>query len=264
MGLGFTHSDAVVAELLVSSEEELDLPLRMKRQLDMSSTEELYAILNRRDRELVRHLCLGKDPDFCWEYLPNDVRVMLIKRAGSARYEIDKSQMEWIQTMNNNTTQISYNVSLARRDLNACITLMIHEYTSTLLRDPAQRSVPTRQPIHDDITREIELEVAPDDDSHGVLGALTRPYSRFARSIRTFIKFFVLALIAEPEFHRELAYVLTGKFLRRPITFIATRIWIYARILQDMILPFFLVIPFTLFLIYSSTIGRMYKSFDDI
>ena len=241
MGLGFSHRDAVVAELLISSEEDLDLPLRMKRQLDMSSIEELYAILNRRDRELLRHLCLGIDPDFGWESLPNDVRVLLIKRACSLRYEVDNSQIEWIQEISNHTTQIPYDIFLARRDLNACIALMVDEYVSGLLRDPAQRYVPPRYEVRNDVVRDIALEVAPEKPRYGILGPIIWPLSRLGRSIRTFIKFFVLALIAEPEFHRELAYVLTGKFLRRPITFLATRIWIYSRILQDWILPFFLV-----------------------
>ena len=76
------------------------------------------------------------------------------------------------------------------------------------------------------------------------------------RFFRSLPKFFILAFVAEPEYQRELAYVLGSTFLKIPIRFVATRIWIYARWIQDFVLSFFLVRFLAFTLTISSIIAR--------
>jgi hypothetical protein len=251
VGLGLSHSDAVLAELLVSSTEELRLPLRVQRQLEASSTRELLEILNARDQELVRHLGLQTNFDHDWDNLPFDVKVMLVKRVCGETYEINETQLKWIESKCGNRTP--YLVYLARRDLNTCLALLIDEYTSTLLRDPAQKTVPTRRESVNNIVQEVQIGVAPRKSR---VQFIKTPYRRVARIGRNFIKFLIVALIAEPEFQRELAYLLTGNPFRRIFVFILTRLWAYSRFIQDLLLPFFMVHSLQLFanlVLWSST-----------
>jgi hypothetical protein len=88
-----------------------------------------------------------------------------------------------------------------------------------------------------------EREVAPVKLS-GLWHGIFRPIALLCRALQTFVKFFVLAFIAEPEYQRELAYVLRGRFLKTPVMFIATCVWVYARIVQDVVMTFYLVRPF--------------------
>jgi hypothetical protein len=238
VGLGLSHSDAVLGELLVTSTEELRLPLRIQRQLDMSSPSELLEILNARDTELVRHMGLETNFDQEWDSLPHDVKLMLVKRVCGEPYEINETQLNWIESKSGSRTP--YHVYLARRDLNACLALLVDEYTATLLRDPGQRLVPTRRERPKNIVEEVETEVVA---HKGRFHFLQSGWGRMIRISRNFIKFIIIALIAEPEFQRELAYLLTGNPFRKLFVFILTRLWLYSRFIQDLILPFFMVCP---------------------
>lgn len=258
VGLGLSHSDAVLAELLITSTEELRLPLRIQRQLDMSSPSELLLILKSRDTELVRHMGLETDFDQEWDSLPHDIKTMLVKRVCGEPYEINELQLDWIERKCGNRTP--YHVYLARRDLNACLALLVDEYTATLLRDPAQKMVPTRRERPKNIVEEVEIEVVAEK---GRFHMLKSAYRRVIRILRNFIKFIIIALIAEPETQRELAYLLTGNPLRRLFVFILTRLWKYSRFIQDLILPFFMVLfPLVLrtSLTFSSPAVRMSKN----
>ena len=252
--LGFSHDDAAIAELLVSSKIELEVPVRIKHQLDISPNEKLHEILVRRDDELLRHLCLGLVPDVDWESLPNDVRVMLLKRVTSSAYEVNGSNLQWIESNVSNPTCIPYETYLARQDLHTRLCLLIDDSAAVSL-DLTQDNGSTRRKISVDIAREVELEVAPDDGS-GFCKMFLSPFSHIWRFSRTVPKFFVLAFIAEPEYQRELAYVLSGTFLKIPIRFVATRVWIYARWIQDFLLSFFLVRFLAVTLTLSSIIAR--------
>jgi hypothetical protein len=214
------------------------LPLRIQRQLDMSSTSELVEILNTRDTELVRHMGLETDFDQDWDSLPYDVKVMLVKRVCGEPYEINELQLDWLERKCGNRTP--YHVYLARRDLNACLALLVDEYTATLLRDAGQTLVPVRRQRPRNIVQEVESEVVA---HKGRFHLLKCGYRRAVRISRNFIKFIIVALISEPELQRELAYLLTGNPFRRLFVFIITRLWLYSRFVQDLCLPFFMVPP---------------------
>lgn len=214
----------------------------MKHQLEASSIDELYQILNRRDEELVRHLCFNANPDLEWESLPSDLRTTLVNRVCGKPYTLNEPQLQWMSNRSNK--RIPYQTYLARRDLHASLALLIDEYAAVLLRDPVQRTVPTRRVVVNDIAGDSQREMAPSKVRRGFLGLLLQPVNHVVRTYLTFMKFLFLAFIAEPEFQRELAYVLNGRLLRIPLTFMATRFWIYARLIQSRLFPFFFVFTF--------------------
>jgi hypothetical protein len=215
--------------------EELELPYRILRQLETSSAQELYEIRNRRDQVLLQHLCLQVDCDREWESLPNDVRIMLVNRVCGETYKINETQTQWLESR----TRIPVNAYISRRDLHCYITLMIDDYTATLLRHPVQQTLSSRWEVSHDLVAEVQKEVASTPHR-----SILRPFIALVRSLRTFVKFGVLAMIAEPEFQRELAYLLKRSWFRRPIMFMSTRIWICARMIQNLLVPWFIVCRF--------------------
>ena len=157
---------------------------------------------------------------------------MFVKRVASEPHELNEIQLKWIESKGNPSTY------LARRDLHACVCLMIEEHAAALLWDPVQRTVPIRREIVDDMVTKAECATAPSQIRRGFLGMLFKPFSLMG----TFVKFMFLAFIAEPEFQRELAYCVGKSIFRIPIMFLATRVWIYARIIQNILVPFFFVL----------------------
>jgi hypothetical protein len=241
----FPHSRAVLSELLVSSKLELKLPTRIKCQLQQSSRLELFQIVTHRDNELVRHLCLDINCDLEWDDLPNDVRVILMNRVKSQPQVFSPSQLQWIQKNRCNGNVLSYRTYLASQDIHACLTLLIDEYAGNRLREPNSNTTPERRPVTTiDVAAEAERELRPRSEDAPIFKIIFKPFDLVANFIKTSIKFLFLACIAEPEFQRELACVLTGGIFRRLVTFLITRIWIFARFLQNLILPFFFVPPY--------------------
>ena len=171
-----------------------------------------------------------------WDSLPYDIKRMLVKRVCGEPYEINELQLDWIESKCGNRTP--YHVYLARRDLNACLALLVDEYTATLLRDSARKTIPTRREKQRDIVQEAQIDVTA---HKGRFHFLKSGYRRLIRISRNVIKFIIIALIAESELQRELVYILTGNPFRRPFVFILTRLWMYARFVQDLLIPFFMV-----------------------
>jgi len=232
-----------LAELLISPHETLSLPRRIERQLENSSRQELYSILQRRDQELVHHLCLNTACDRDWESLPNDVRTLLVKRACGEAYEITESQRNWIESQSSGHR---YDVFIGRQDLHASIAVLIHNYAEDLFHSPYQRTVAPRRTITNSLLSEVAAAVARSNDLGGFMGVLLIPILIISRWFGIALKFFLLILIAEPEIQRELDYLMKDEKGRRrwfkvPIMFLLTRFWIYARMIQRVVVPFFMV-----------------------
>jgi len=161
---------------------------------------------------------------------------MLLRRVESQSCEINAGQLEWIKSL---SARVPVDTFLARRDLHVWLTLLIDDYVALLLR--AQRSVPERRKTLNYVQR-IEDSVAPLPRRRGIFAYL--PFNYIARTLRGFIKFLFLAFIAEPDFQRELAYALRRMWIRPVVMFIATSAWFYAKFVQDIVLPFYLVTHF--------------------
>lgn len=237
------------------SDEELRLPHRIQRQLELSSPQELHRIRNRRDEEMVHQLGLHVNFDREWDTISREVRDLLVKRICGEAYEINAAQIEWIKSKR--AKDINYATYLARRNLNACLTLLVDDSVENLLRNPAQKSVaPRREPSRNSMD-EFRQEVTPDV---GRFLYIHRPLRRIYRIVLNTIKFVVMAMIAEPEFQRELAYLLSRNPLKTPVIVVLSWLWLYARFVQDKIYPLFLVRPTNVSSNCSSMVGLMFKS----
>lgn len=72
---------------------------------------------------------------------------------------------------------------------------------------------------------------------------LKSPFSTVYHTIGHCLKLFAIAFVAEPELQRELDYTMqsTPKYVRLIIMFLVTGIWSYAKFLQDILMPMFLL-----------------------
>src|SRR5579862_6050240 len=239
VGLGLSHSDALLAELLVSSAAEVKLPRRVERQLELSSREELFEILQRRDQELVHQLCLHTNCERDWDSLPSDVRSAYVKRASAEPYQVNEMLRRWIESNGCNQTYEAY---LARRDLHVILSLRTYAYAKTLFQSSSQQALPPRRNVAPDFISRLEESIAGCERFGRVIGLPLLAFNWLRRWFQTVVKFFVLILIAEPEFQRELNCVLKRRWIRGLVMFLCTRIWIYCREIQCLILPFFMVV----------------------
>ncbi|KAH4233171.1 hypothetical protein HBI06_065230 [Parastagonospora nodorum] len=193
-------------------------------------------------RELLRNLCLGFDCDTQWDTLPLDIRRLFLRRCVGARGPFTNTEMSWINANIAAEESCTILSRVARYDLGAYLAVSKSSYFQCR-GDQALNEKEYRQ-----LTADIQDSYHPVLNRSAVsLFALFTEYIRLPlayiyHSIGTWVKFFVLACMADPEFQRELNGALsrTPRVIAKPTTFLLTGLWIYSRAAMSVALPFFL------------------------
>ena len=245
--LGLSHDHATLAEMLTVSdkgEEELSIPEARKRQLE-NSTVERARIINNGDREMLQYLLFGLDCDKDWDTLPRTIRAFLLQRFLGYPSLISGVQASWIYSRFCQGNSVGVDEYVARCNLGASLSALVNSYAEALEAEHTYK----HQPDLPDSSYEkcLELPFAPStrESDHSRLDLLKLPIFRIYHGLRIGIKFLVVCLVADPEFQRELDYVMSTKpwVIRWPVTFCLTGFWMYCKMLQRFILPIFLVGP---------------------
>ncbi|KAI9794230.1 MAG: hypothetical protein M1816_006156 [Peltula sp. TS41687] len=242
--LGLSHSHAVLAESLIVDNpidfSETPIPQGICRQLEFSSTNERFSVMKRQSIEVLHNFCLGIDCDRDWAKLPEDARSFLLKRVIGARSELSASQLGWLKSITEQDGNIDINTYVSRCDLAAALAVVIGAYAIDIPHDYVSKE---RQPLPlSKYAKAMDIRTLSRPPRTRLLSMLEPVFGKLYHGLGTCIKFLVIALIADPEFQRELDYVLSPKpaVLRYPLTFLLNHIWIYSRFLQRITLPFFL------------------------
>jgi hypothetical protein len=193
-------------------------------------------------KELLRHLCLGYDCDTQWDILPLDIRHLFLRRCLGVRAPFTNIEMSWINTNVAAEDSCTILTKVARHDLGAYLA------TSKLTHFQVQGNQGLEDKEYRQLTADIQKSYHPvlNRSAISLLGIFTDyiriPLAYVYHSVGTWVKFFVLACMADPEFQRELngALVRTPKFVAKPTTVVLTGLWIYSRAAMSIVLPFFL------------------------
>ncbi|KAF2273409.1 uncharacterized protein EI97DRAFT_383718 [Westerdykella ornata] len=193
-------------------------------------------------RELLRYLCLGYDCETQWDNLPLDIRRLFLRRCLGARGPYTNTEMSWIHQNVPAEDACTILSRVARYDLGAF--LLVNKYNffkqyedqHGMEKEYRQKTADIQESHHPVLNRSASY----------VITDITRyfrvPIAYAYHSLGTWIKFFVLATMADTEYQRELRCALgsTPRFLKAPATFVLTGLWIYSRWLMSVTLPFFL------------------------
>lgn len=88
------HAHATVAELLLNENEPIST--RMAVQLAECKRSDLSRIVSRTNGELLKHLCLGINPDISWEQTPEAVRMSIVCRVVGRDYKSSDMVDDWL------------------------------------------------------------------------------------------------------------------------------------------------------------------------
>ncbi|KAF2868581.1 hypothetical protein BDV95DRAFT_578761 [Massariosphaeria phaeospora] len=194
-------------------------------------------------KQLLRDLCLGYDCETQWDSLPLDVRRMFLRRCLGTRGSYTNTEMSWINSNVAAEDACTILSRVARYDLGAYLTVNKYNYFKNrgnqLLDEKEYRQV----------TADIQQSHHPvlNRSATSISSSIFRKYIRVPiaytyHTVGTWIKFFVLATMADPEYQRELNCALKGtpRIIASPVTFVFTGLWIYSRTAMSNSLPFFL------------------------
>jgi hypothetical protein len=193
-------------------------------------------------KDLLRFLCLGYDCETQWDTLPLDIRRLFLRRCLGARGPYTNTEMSWINLNIPAEDACTILSRIARYDLGAYLVVNKYNYFSKHNnysgneKEYRQRTADIQQSHHPVLNR----------SATSIFSIFTNyirvPLAYTYHTAGTWIKFFVLAAMADTEYQRELKCALgsTPRFIAQPVTFVLTGFWIYSRRVMSLSLPFFL------------------------
>lgn len=136
---------------------------------------------------------------------------------------------------------------VTRGNLGATLAILVASHAKSLLNVDSQKDlVSLSSSVTDEWLVEAErLATAKQHNSH-FLDICLYGFRRVFDGARFALKFLVISTVADPEYQRELDYVLADKpfLVRWPSKTVLIGIWLYCKTLQRIILPVFLVSTF--------------------
>ncbi|KAH2704297.1 hypothetical protein KXW03_002251 [Aspergillus fumigatus] len=224
--LRMPHEYAVLAESLVTA----GVTETMARQLREEPNTPV--VVRWAKKELLRELCLGFECDTHWEKLPKTIRKALLDRCVGKPSHFSERDRQWLQEHLCRFDTSDLDVHVARCNLGAATAVSILDYAHYGTGEEAlgkDSETPLFIPY---VSKKLPAALAFVKD----------PLHNFWYSVASAIKFIIIALIADPEFQREFDHVMKqrARIIRVPCVFLLNLIWSYSKIVQDVILSFFL------------------------
>ncbi|CBF80400.1 hypothetical protein AN8369.2 [Aspergillus nidulans FGSC A4] len=238
--LGLTHDESMMTELLIGTHQDnydLSLPEGVKYQLERSPAE-CARVAKHGQRTFLRHLLLGIDCDLEWDELPKSARSFLLRRVAGKPGRLSSEELSWLQSRVGSEDIQNLAAHVARYNLGVAMSLGVWHYAQRWMEHDAYPSYP----VFPDTTYEkpIQTLLPPPIGLHiRFTDALKLSFLQVSHSVRTCLKFSIIALVADPQYQRELEYMLRGQPLvfAVPMTLLLNSVWSFAKLLQRILIP---------------------------
>jgi hypothetical protein len=240
--LGMSHDHSTLAELLVVdgvTDREITLPEGIQRYLGSSPKARAF-VINNGNKVLLRHLLLGVSPEIEWDNLPKHIRAFLLKHCTGHSAQLSHDEEEWITSKTCATDAFNCYEYISRYDLSAALIASTIAYARAYGTPRGTLGTDSDGLYLNDEDVFANSELAINQASRG---PFKRFIFRFRMIFNSSLKFLVLSLVADPEYQRELDYMVrnTPMFIHWPVTFFLNGIWMYVKFLQGLILPIVLL-----------------------
>ncbi|KAJ5922453.1 hypothetical protein N7516_010156 [Penicillium verrucosum] len=224
--VGVPHEYASLAGSIVSGGVTYTMAQQLREEANTTT------VVRWAKKELLRQLCLGFEPDLHWDKLPTEVRDLLLKRCLGQQCSLSNSQRQWLQKSLCTFDTDDLDVHVARCNLGAATAISVLDYAHWGTGEAAFPKEPETSKYISYIPRKLPI----------ALSLVRSPASYIYHKLGTIVKFFVVALVADPEFQREFNHVTQTlpTVVRVPIRFLFNMVWVYSKIVQDLGLSLFL------------------------
>jgi hypothetical protein len=246
---GLTHEHALISESLLVcrfvNEEITRVPERLRRAVPATlTTQKKHAFLLSTRKELLRYLCYGLPCDTNWDLMPLEIRRLILQRCVGEPSTLSDSQLAWLQTNLPAENGCLLEARMARYDLGAI--LAVHKF-NYFKKQLSTRSPSSEKKLITDVAEDFQwlkqnsIISSRKSLSGRMFDAIRKPFSLVYHWVGKWLKFAVIAAIADPEYQRELNCVLNKSnwLLRKPMRIACTSIWEYARLVQIFSIPWF-------------------------
>jgi len=241
--LGMSHDHSILAEIIVvddvGSVDEIPIPEGIKRQLKTSPKQRAHTTRSG-NKVLLRHLLLGVNVETEWDDLPQNIRSFLLKHSAGESNMLTPEEESWITSRTSATDAFNCIEYISRYDLSAALTAAIVKYAKAF--GPSRNSY-SSEPEGLFLNDEEVFANSNLATTVASRGPLKRFIFRIKQIWQASVKFLILSLVADPEYQRELDYMIRTQpaFIHYPIAFFLNGIWIYVKFLQGLIIPIVLL-----------------------
>ncbi|OJJ00149.1 hypothetical protein ASPVEDRAFT_70410 [Aspergillus versicolor CBS 583.65] len=220
------HEHAVLAESLVSAGVTETTARQLRDEADTP------LVVRWAKRELLRQLCLGFECDFHWETLPKAVRKALVSRCLGEPCRLAEKHHQLLEESICQFDTKDLAVHIARSNLAAAAAVSILDYARYGTGEAGAFKDSETPPYIPYLPKQLPT----------IAYFIMKPLFSVYYLIGAGLKFFVVAMVADPEFQREYNHVMSHypTVLRVPATFALSIVWRYGKAMQDMGLSFFL------------------------
>ncbi|KAK4869928.1 hypothetical protein LT330_005652 [Penicillium expansum] len=224
--MGIPHEYASLAGSIVSGGVTHTMAQQLREEANTTT------VVRWAKKELLRQLCLGFEADLHWDKLPTEVRDVLLKRCLGQQCSLSNSQRQWLQKNLCTFDTDDLNIHVARCNLGAATAISVLDYAHWGTGEGALPKEPETSKYISYIPRKLPI----------ALSLVRSPASYIYHKLGSMVKFFVVALVADPEFQREFNHVTRTlpTVVRVPVVFLFNMVWVYSKIVQDLGLSFFL------------------------
>jgi hypothetical protein len=193
-------------------------------------------------KNLLRNLCLGFDCETQWDDLPLHVRRLFLRRCVGVRAPYTNREMAWVKANVPAESSCTILSCIARYDLGAYLAVVKYNF----FKNRGDQTLTEKE--YRQMTADIQEAYHPvlNRSAVSIFSIFTEyvrlPIAYVYHAAGTWVKFFFLACMADPEYQRELngALIHTPPPIAKSATFVLTGLWIYSRVSMSIALPFFL------------------------
>ncbi|KAL3443104.1 hypothetical protein BJX65DRAFT_312121 [Aspergillus insuetus] len=242
--LGLSHDHSMMSELLVGDHRDdydLSVPEGVKYQLERSPAE-CARVANHGQRTFLRHLLLGIDCDLEWDDLPRCARSFLVRRCSGKPGRITSEELVWLQSKVGVPDLQGVGAYVARYNLGVAMSLSVKYFAQRWMEHDEYPDYP----VFMDSTFEKPVQALlppPIGANLGFTEVMKLSFKRILNSAKTCLKFLVICLVADPEYQRELEYMLRGQplVIAWPVQMTLNGIWSFCKLLQRILIPLVLL-----------------------
>lgn len=193
-------------------------------------------------KDLLRNLCLGFDCETQWDDFPLEIRRLFLRRCVGVRAPYTNTEMAWINANVPVESSCTILSCIARYDLGAYLAVVKYSF----FKNRGDQTLTEKE--YRQMTADIQEAYHPvlNRSAVSILSIFTEyvrlPIAYVYHSAGTWVKFFFLACMADPEYQRELngALIRAPRPIAKSATFVLTGLWVYSRVAMSVALPFFL------------------------
>jgi glycosyltransferase involved in cell wall biosynthesis len=219
---GVPHHHAHLVEQVTTSR----LPENVK--LFLNEETDLLRVNAWANRAMLKSQCFGLDCDLTWDQLPQKIRKFFLRRCLGHSVRPSKSEREALSNVSQFSGIKDLDIHIARCD--------VARQTIVEIVECAVEGSNTIEHAQD-FTIEEELT-----SSTGTLVFVKLMLGYVYHALGLTSKLIVITMLADAEAQRELDFLVHEQhfLIRVPLTFVFSCLWVYAKLVQDIMLSFFL------------------------